>query len=727
MSGNSFRRRMGVSSERASRAAAYSCVTVLAVLVTVITANIAAGKFVMRWDLTATSERTLAARTKVEIARLEGHYRFVIVADQTGFDSRSRRRVEDVLKEMHSRGANFGYSIIDTSSPRGIAAYQRLLWDLTEREALPLREQTKAVELGMAGVSGLSTYLTTTLAPALMEIHDALPGSAQVEQVRAYLQQAAARARLASRDLLKAATDAQDSLRNRVGDIPLPLSDSAAATIVKPLGPAVDFLAQVHKDLASLAASDLAAGPPAERARAQLDGVEQQRSAGAVLADSLRRLERLDLTRVVDVLKSSQCALLIGPQGKGLVAVDIEELYPRVEYAVEGSAAADLSRRVEDVIASALSALRAPERPIAVLVHGENGPFIDDIPMFASLMGSLRRKGIDLIEWPAVLSADGPSLASVDPRGQRPVVYIVLSPDSTAAAKERGQLTGAQRAEKLGLVVQELIARGKPVLMNLNPSVAPSYGQSDPLASALAAFGLTADTGRPLFRELSSPRGKVVETDRMVQPVEGPHALTGAVLGLPTYLPWPVAILDRPLPAGTRAKSTSLYELAADSRTWAESQWTGVWTTPREKRGAIAELPKFDASQDARWPEGRDTGKPQAWRVAVASERFEVGKPPQRLVVVGSNSWFMDAVTSQTASVDGRRVPAYPGNSELFESAVWWLAGQDDLIAQSPTAQAVSIIQPMSEALTSRVRLAVIVGLPASILMLGLLARLIRG
>ena len=93
---------------------------------------------------------------------------------------------------------------------------------------------------------------------------------------------------------------------------------------------------------------------------------------------------------------------------------------------------------------------------------------------------------------------------------------------------------------------------------------------------------------------------------------------------------------------------------------------------------------------------GRESAKPQAWRVAVASERFEVGKPSQRLVAVGSNSWYMDAVSRQTANVDGRMVLAYPGNSEMFEAAVWWLAGQDDLIAQSPSAQAVAIIQPMS-------------------------------
>ena len=720
-------RRLGISSERGSRAVVYSCTTVLAVLVTVIAANLASMRFMVRWDLTAARERTLAARTKVELARLEELYRIVIVADQSGLDGRAKRRVEDVLKELRNQSENFGYTIIDTSSPRGLAAYQRLLWELAEREAGTLREQTKAVELGAAGSSGLSTYLGTTLSPALIEIHDSLPGSPQVEQVRAYLQQAAARARLASRDLLKSATDSQDLLRHRIGDIPLPLTDAAASTIVKTLAPTVEFLNQLQKDMAALSASDVAAGPPAERAKTLLDGLEQQRSAGAILSDTLRRLERLDLTRVVDVLKSSQCALVIGPPGKGLAAIDMDELYPQAQYVVEGAVSADLSRRVEDLIASSLSALRVPDRPVVVLVHGENGAFLDEVPMFGSLMGMLRRKGMDLVEWPAAVTDAQPSLATVDPRGQRPVVYVVLSPDSTAAARERGQLTGAQRAEKLGRVVEELVAKGKPVMVSLNPSVAPSYGQTDPMVAALAPFGLTADSGRPLLRDVTTPRGRAVETDRMAQPVESEHALTGAVRGLPTYLPWPVAIIDRPMPTGARVNSTTLYELPADQRTWGESQWTGVWTTPRDKRGTMSDLPKYNANQDARWPDGRESAKPQAWRVAVASERFEVGKPSQRLVAVGSNSWYMDAVSRQTANVDGRMVLAYPGNSEMFEAAVWWLAGQDDLIAQSPSAQAVAIIQPMSPTTLSRVRLGVIAGLPLLVLVIGLLTRLIRG
>ena len=50
-----------------------------------------------------------------------------------------------------------------------------------------------------------------------------------------------------------------------------------------------------------------------------------------------------------------------------------------------------------------------------------------------------------------------------------------------------------------------------------------------------------------------------------------------------------------------------------------------------------------------------------------------------------------------------------------------------ELIAQSPTAQTVSIIQPLSAAATARLRLGVIVGIPLGVLVLSLLLRLIRG
>jgi hypothetical protein len=711
---------------RASKAILVAFTTVMAVLVCIIALNLLANRVRLRWDLTATKERSLAARTRVELARLDAPYRLVVLGDMSTIDSRARRRLEDVLNEMRERSDNFRYTFIDTSSPRGMSSFERLVLDLQERESENMHQQTKTIEFGITGATALSTYLSSSLATALQQIAELVPASSkQLENTRSYLLNASARASVASQDLLAAASGAQDALRNRVGEVPLPQTDLARDGLVKATAPALDFLASIHKDLTTLAASPLTAGPPAEASRDQLPRIEQQRSSAALLADSLRRMERLDLTRLVDVLRAQSCAVLIGPEGKGMTAIDLPALFPTTQYAVEGTGSADLSRRIEDVLATALSSLRVPQRPIVVIAHGEVRPFFDDVPLFTDMIASLRRRGMDVVEWAAAKDPDPPSITALDPRGDRPVVYVSLSPDSSARASERGELSGLQRAELLAKALSGVVSSGKPLLVSLNPSIAPSQGGQDPLTEVIQPFGLTADSGRPLLREIATPRGPAVETDRTVQPSEGGHPLTGAVRGLPTFFPWPIAIIDRESPPGSRVTTSPLYTLPADPVTWAESKWLPIWETPRDKRGGL-ELPQFDPS-DARWPEGSETNKPQFWRIAVASERFEVGKSAQRLIVVGSNSWYLDQLTRRTMTVDGRTVAAYPGNAEFFEASVYWLAGQDDLIAQSPSATAVSIVQPMDSSKLGRVRVGVIVVMPCAALLLGLLFRLIRG
>jgi len=96
--------------------------------------------------------------------------------------------------------------------------------------------------------------------------------------------------------------------------------------------------------------------------------------------------------------------------------------------------------------------------------------------------------------------------------------------------------------------------------------------------------------------------------------------------------------------------------------------------------------------------------------------------------VVGANWWFFDKVAQPQVSVDGRTVAAHsPGQHRAVESSVYWLASQDELIAQSPAPQAVSIVQPMDAKVLSGLRITTILGVPLGVLLLGALYRLVRG
>jgi hypothetical protein len=106
------------------------------------------------------------------------------------------------------------------------------------------------------------------------------------------------------------------------------------------------------------------------------------------------------------------------------------------------------------------------------------------------------------------------------------------------------------------------------------------------------------------------------------------------------------------------------------------------------------------------------------WTVALAAERNAQGLDrPQRLIVIGTNFWFTDLVTAQPTQVDGR----------IAESSIYWLAGQDRLIAQSATARAIPVIGPVSAAKLRAFRWGAIAGLPLGVLVLGALWRVLRG
>jgi hypothetical protein len=181
------------------------------------------------------------------------------------------------------------------------------------------------------------------------------------------------------------------------------------------------------------------------------------------------------------------------------------------------------------------------------------------------------------------------------------------------------------------------------------------------------------------------------------------------------------------VPANATQSVWPLYSVLPNDRTWAETQWLPMWQVPRPQRPMMPGAPVFDAGRDAREPQGVKGQKERAWNVAVAIEQRQTGVPqPQRVVVVGSREWLYN-LAMQPRSIDGRNAAYTPGNIELLESSVFWLAGQDELIAQSPTAQTISLIQPMDEKVLSGLRTTMIVGMPLLVLFIGVVYRLVRG
>ena len=94
------------------------------------------------------------------------------------------------------------------------------------------------------------------------------------------------------------------------------------------------------------------------------------------------------------------------------------------------------------------------------------------------------------------------------------------------------------------------------------------------------------------------------------------------------------------------------------------------------------------------------------------------------MVVIGSLDFASNDLIQEpdieVLSSQGRLVPRYPGNAELFVNSVFWLTKMDTMIAISPTALEVPRVAPGSDAWMNFWRVGVlIVGLPLLVLVAG--------
>lgn len=672
-----------------------------------------------RADVTTTGEQRLAPRTRAILDRAAplGEVEIVVAVDAASIEPWSRRSVNDVL-DLFAHTGRVRTSQIDVGSAAGQAEFGRLLDRLMERDQAGINEHVKAVQQAAADAEAAANVMRQQIAPALANLASTLTATdKQTEAARSGLEQWGSLVGVAATQLAAAASRAADALTQPDPTLPIPPLAEHESALRANLDQRADELEALAAQLLPVAGAglgDASTGPAAEsiakQARALRDRLARQ-------SDALARLPKLDVLRVARALGASQLALVIGPPGTGVTGIDIGALYEPTVVATDGTRlTGDVRFQAEELFGSAIAAVLDTARPIVVLVHGESQPILETAPFFAGIRERLTRHGMDLAEWVAATDDQPPALTDLDPDGVRPVVYVTLSPDSSAAARQQGDKTGPERAAAVGRALARLLERHEPVFVNLNPSILPSYGETDPIAAPLASLGIEAATGTPLLREVADTRTRQVLTEFALRAPEGDQPILTATRNLRTVLSWPIALS---LDADARVRETPL--LTIDDRTaWGESQWIRLWQTPRDQRGLLQDAPSYDDGVDKR-------GGP--WTVAGAFERS--GQPDDaragRIVVVGSNSWFADPIAFARQSQDSRVALVNPGNPELFEAAVLWLAGEDEMIAQSAGARATPLVADIAPGALTAIRWALVAGLPLATLALGVIWRVVRG
>jgi len=737
---------------RRGRYGAQSLILVVAVGCCWLFAVLIAERVGSRFDLTSTGEHRLGERASRIVAGLDGPHEIIVCANAALLDPQAARRTRDVLDAFSHASDNLRTTIIDIGTTRGSDELDALIGRLIDRPDSGVdryeRVIVEAIESAgilAAGLARLSVSMREGLGIAQE------PGAVNTEVLTRFFESGSALGELWIGRLTTGSQRAEQAREKSIARTPARALDEAALALAEPLAALAEELALRERDLVQLAQAgpELVPERVATLAATLRPLSAELRDRAARSASELRDTPAPDVVRIARILERTSVVLVVGPGGRvdgvggssrrTLAAVDGDSIFPPAlpsgpggSPGSVGTSRADPRLRAEELLASALGSLGDRLGPRVVLVHGAPSRLAPSFAPVQMLADRLALRGGVLDEWAVMVDESRPRPRTAEDE-RRPTVYVTVGVPPTAPDAER-------RSVRLAQAVGGLIRSGDAVLASFAPSLMPSIGDRDPMVTAFEPIGLRADTGRVLLRLDRGPDGSsIVQADTRLTPgrttggEDRVSALTRSVEGLGLQLWWatPLKLAETP-PARVRVLEP-LLEIGQETTSsggagggggggitrWAESEWRAFSQIPPSQHARVLDPPRPDAGRD-------DIQGP--WTLAAA---IEITDPsfarPQRVVAVGSNGWFFDEIAQQYAGViDGRPVLAAPGNAEFFEAAVWWLAGQEDLISRSSSARAVPRIPAMSAERVSALRWGLVAGLPAGVLVLGAFIRLIR-
>jgi hypothetical protein len=232
---------------------------------------------------------------------------------------------------------------------------------------------------------------------------------------------------------------------------------------------------------------------------------------------------------------------------------------------------------------------------------------------------------------------------------------VVIPPTSRAGFEP------SLREQKLLDAVEGLLAEGESVMLNVQPSLLPRYGQQDSWSALAESVGITLDTEKVLVERVAvGPNNLDVQRAQMISRTNSEHVIARAVEGRQIFIPLPISMEGgEPLilvnPSGDR---------------WLDTHW---------EREIIDVAGKLPIAKDV--------------TIATATQHHSGA----RVVIVGSGGWLLSWAADRAVSLGGGQVAMVnPGNSELLLACVEWLSGLDDWIAAGPIGQQLSRVHGLS-------------------------------
>ena len=627
----------------------------------------------LRYDLTATRAYTLAPQTRKLLAELDEDWQMVAVLrvdDKNGQDD------ADLLQEYARYSARLQIQQIhpDCDLARLEAFYRRLEARFAN-ETQPLRE---AIGRGLDHLASLADDLAEMQSTFASLAAD--PDTAD-ESLQQSLQ-------LLSNQLGELAA------RYRQG------AEALKAQLNRPLAPLSEARAALVNDLRRADAEVLA---PFAR---QFERQSQDRSATLKVRDTLLRMGR-QLSDIREQIKTGVDQLaapaetprydqLVGSLSGGeavvLLGPDRERVVPVAEmFVATPGDQGEASRQFigEDRLTGALLTMRIDQSPMAVFVHDQPASVVSGRGGFSHIAARLLTSAFEVTEWAIgggdASSRGGQSAAASPPpkpaEGQS-AIWIVPALDLQRTTQADRQLVAD--------VLRRRLAEGDGVLLCFDYDPEAAFRPSNPLLELCQSWGLDLQMSRLVLHESLGQAGRPQGDPGWLVgqfPEQSPLASALAGRDVQFAAVCPIEPLARP-----NVNVVPLVELS-DDRLWIVD---GL-NTLEAIRGA-----RFDPQSAAK----------NVMVAAAVTKQPEAGQQiqtePGRLIAFTERHWLGDAQA-------GRRL----GNSELFMSSAYWLAGMDEAIAATPRSQDIRRIDALTPSTQLAYKLLLIGGLPALALLAG--------
>ena len=411
-------------------------------------------------------------------------------------------------------------------------------------------------------------------------------------------------------------------------------------------------------------------------------------------------VKELELDSVRREINEGQAVLIEAPEKVKVVAYD--DVWVRNPEADERHPEApERLFAGESAVSSTLLSLVSPEKPAILFVTAGapatlpsmGGPFAGGGGgAYARMAERLRKSNFIVEDWDVTRSPEMPK-----PEHMTKAILVFVPP-----APPNPQMPMPPPTPEMYKPAIDVLNSGVPAIIMAEP--AAMFGPGTPYTEVFDLFGVTAKTGAVAVRmQTVDSQG----TERAVPQIEitayGDHPIARALNGLPTMFLTPCPLLiNKQLPEGVTAEAVVTLPVGPDY--WAD---TNIFDATRGEA-------KRDEAEDI----VPTAGHPIPLAVA-CTRKLKEGE--QKVVLFGDAQWAEDRVAFY--QVMGRDL--FPGNAELLVNSILWVAGTEHLITVSPEAlQARRIGDP--GAWTLPVQLLLMAGIPAAVLVAGLIVYVVR-